>query len=129
MTIKEIDEQMRLLKIERDKLYKQEIENFKKDAQKNIGRCFKTKRGEYVKVIGIPQEEITMTGYRFNEYQYPALFLMDDIQPFEIDTLFTAAWEKGHFQYDGSYEEITKEEFNAEFEKKLESFKRNVMGC
>lgn len=128
MTIKEIDEQIRQLQNERDRLYKQEIADFKKNAQNNVGRCFKTSTGAYAKVIGVPQEKYTKTGLDINMYQYPALFINDGVQPFDVGTLFTGAWGKP-FEVGNVYEEITKEEFNAEFEKKLESFKRNVMGC
>ena len=128
MTIREIDEQIKYLQNERYNLYKQEVEDFKKNARNNVGRCFKTHDGEYVKVIGVPQEKLTMTGIDINMYQYPAIFITDEVQPFELDTLYTAAWEKP-FGIGNSYEEITKEEFNKAFEKKLESFRRNVISC
>lgn len=128
MTIKEIDQQISDLKKQRSELVKQEREDFKKQAQKNVGRCFKVD-GQYVKVIGIPQEEYTMTDVIFNEYQYPAIFLGfgydDSVIPFYEDTLFSAAWGEG---YDRGmvYEEIPVEEFNAEFERLLLQFRDRI---
>ena len=129
MTIREIDEQIKYLQNERYKLHKQEIEDFKKNAEKNIGRCFKASNGRYVKVIGVPQERHTMTDIDINMYQYPALFLTDGILPFEVNTLYSGTWEFKSDNFNGPYDEITKEEFNEVFEKKLEAFKRNVISC
>lgn len=129
MTIREIDEQIKYLQNERYKLHKQEIEDFKKNAEKNIGRCFKESHGRYVKVIGVPQERHTMTDIDINMYQYPALFLTDGVLPFELNTMYSGTWEFKGDNFNWPYEEITKEEFNEVFEKKLEAFKRNVISC
>lgn len=136
MTIKEIDKQIQELKNQRYEIEKQEREEFKKEAIKNVGRCF-IAEGQYVKVIGIPKEEYDSVGRCiFNQYQYPALYIGVNTKPFEInfnnivpfytDTLFSGAWGVGHNILEKEYKEITQEEFNAEFERVLQQFKRKV---
>lgn len=93
MTIKEIEAEMQRLRNLRDELSKQEISEFKERAKENVGRCFVV-NGNYVKVIGIPQEQWKLSGRPiFNEYQYPALYLGYDednnVIPFYYDTLFS----------------------------------------
>lgn len=138
MTIKEIDRQIQELKNQRYELEKQEREEFKKEAIKNVGRCF-IAEGQYVKVIGIPQEEYDRIGEcHFNQYQYPALFIgvntktfktkLEDIVPFYEDTLFSGAWGVGNNIFNKEYKEITQEEFNAKFDIVLREFKRKICG-
>ena len=134
MTLKEIDDEIyrlkQLRKVECDK----EISELKEAAKKNVGRCFKV-NGVYAKVVGIPTEEYSMTGTDFNPYQYPALFLYDYCyeefpydMPFAFDALFSAAWGDGRDAADRKYEEITKEEFNEEFKKRIQEFREKVTG-
>ena len=121
MTLKEIDNEISKLKQLRKELEKQERKEFQKNAQKNVGRCFKINGHgcTYAKVIDVPQEEWTRTHYTFNEYQYPAVFLTDEIIPFVEDTLFSGAWGVGTNTPWETYEEITQEEFEEEFEKRI----------
>lgn len=119
MTLKEIDDKILELKQRRHELEKLERKEFQKNAQKNVGRCFKINGCKYAKVIDVPQEQWTRTHYMFNEYQYPALFLTNDTIPFEEDTLFSGAWGVGHNDPWTTYEEITQEEFAEAFEKRI----------
>lgn len=128
MTIKEIDSEIQRLTNLRYKLDLAEIENFKKEAQKNVGRCFKV-NGQYAKIIGVPTEEYTKTGeIVFNRYQYPAIYLghlkVTSIIPFYEDTLFSAAWGVGHNVLNVEFEEISPEEFKTELDKRIEKFQR-----
>lgn len=117
--IKEIDEQIQILRNRRYELEKLEISEFKQDARKNIGRCFKV-NGQYVKVIDIPQEEQTLNGTIFNQYQYPALYLAENAsEPFYVETLFSAAWGVGN-DTANQYEEISPKEFELAFRKKVD---------
>ena len=130
MTIKEIDDQIRELTNRRYELKKQEIEHDKQEARKNVGRCFKVD-GIYAKIVGIPRETYTMRGgVNFNRYQYPAVYLCkcqkDNIIPFHEDTLFSGAWGDGH-DVRHTYEEISRDEFQAEFDRRLQQFRDAVL--
>lgn len=121
MTIKEIDKKISELKRERKVLEDEKRKEFLESAKENIGRCFKV-NNVLAKVIDVPKVEETMTGTYFNEYQYPAIFLKDeDGMPFYIDTLFSGAWGIGH-DVINKYEEVSKEEFNAEFDLRIAEF-------
>lgn len=119
MTLKEIDNEISKFKQLRRELEKQERKEFQKNAQKNVGRCFKINGSIYAKVVDVPQEQWTKTHYLFNEYQYPALLLTNGTIPFEEDTLFSGAWGVGNNDPWTTYEEITQEEFAEEFEKRV----------
>ncbi|MDD6023621.1 MAG: hypothetical protein PUC06_05180 [Oscillospiraceae bacterium] len=133
MTLKEIDEEIRRLKRLRDAEHGKQITELKKAAKKNVGRCFNN-NGVYIKVVGIPQDDYTLTGNHFNQYQYPALYLeYDDIKelpnsmPFYFDTLDSGAWGEGYNPViDQKYLEVTPEEFNEEFEKRIQEFRKRV---
>lgn len=126
MTIKEIDQKIAELRQERNKLEAEDREKFFEVAKNNIGRCFKV-NGVFVKVLDIPVVEETKTGTHFNEYQYPALWLAyDDGVPFYADTLFSGAWGVGHDLLNNNYEEISKEEFNAEFDRRIAKFVKKI---
>ena len=138
--LREIDEQIQELRNKRYRLEKQDIMDFKEQAQANVGRCFLINGHTYVKVVGVPQEINTMTGFSFDRYHYPALYLRyktNDIQrlrmnkvkpifPFHEDTLSSNAWESGVDILGTRYEEITPEEFNTEFEKKMQEFRERI---
>lgn len=127
MTVKEIDDEMQRLRNLRYELEKQEISEFKEQAKQNIGRCFIV-NGQYIKVIGIPQEEYRLSGSPiFNRYQYPALFLGYDVDeepiiPFYYNTLFSGVWGNGHDMLHSEVKEISKEEFKQKFEQVLHQF-------
>lgn len=126
MTIKEINKQIHELECQRRELEKKEIEEFKLEAVNNVGRCFII-NGKYAKVIDIPQEEWDMSGnWHYNKYQYPALYLSDELVPFYEDTLFSGAWGVGN-NILNDYTEITPEEFEVEFEKKLNKFRNKIL--
>ena len=127
MTLKEIDDKILELKQRRHELEKLERKEFQKNAQKNVGRCFKINGCKYAKVIDVPQEQWTRTHYIFNEYQYPALFLTNDTIPFEEDTLFSGAWGVGNNDPWTTYEEITQEEFAKEFEKRVQKLREKFL--
>lgn len=125
MTIKEIDEKILELKIERRKLEDEKRKKILESAKSNVGRCFKIDK-TFVKVIDVPKVEQTLNGVHFNDHQYPAIWIDDSEDvPFYIDTLFSGVWGVGH----GSvyeYEEISKEEFNAEFDRRISEFVKMI---
>ena len=126
MTIKEIDKQITELRNLRYEAEKKEIAEFKEKAKANVGRCFLINGSRYAKVIDIPQEEPTMTGFNFNQYQYPALFLGSRKRPFKFDTLFSAAWGEGHDCLNTDYKEISSEEFQTKFDEILDDFRNRM---
>lgn len=128
ITIREIDKQISALCKQRDELERQEIAAFKERARANVGRCFKV-GGLYVRVVGVPQEKETMTGLIFNKYQYPALYLgyaRPGLIPFYEGTLFSAAWGDGNNLLGTQYEEITPQEFNEEFERRIVKLRERI---
>ena len=126
MNIKEINKQIHELERQRRELEKKEIEEFKLEAVNNVGRCFII-NGKYAKVIDIPQEEWDMSGnWHYNKYQYPALYLSDELVPFYEDTLLSGAWGVGN-NILNDYTEISPEEFEIEFEKKLNEFRNKIL--
>ena len=125
MTIKEIDNKILELKAERRKLENEERENFLESAKSNVGRCFKV-NNTFVKVLDVPEVKQTKTCVDFNQYQYPAIWLDEKGIPFFIDTLFSGAWGIGHNPTRTEYKEISKEEFNAEFDRRIAKFVKMV---
>jgi hypothetical protein len=127
MTVKEIDEQISKLRQQRHALLRTEVEEFQKEAQKNIGRCFLIDDSIYVKVLDIPRIVETKTGPEINKYQYPALELRGKVIPFTYTTLFSGAWGVGNNILGTKYTEVTAEEFEAEFNRRIEKFKERVL--
>ena len=137
--LREIDDQIQELRNKRYELEKQDIMNFKEQAKANVGRCFRNEN-HYIKIIGIPQEVYTKTGIEFDRYNYPAFHLgykpndvvrltmykLKQIIPFYEDTIHSSIWEKRKYVLEHQYEEITPEEFNAEFEKRLQKFREQI---
>ena len=130
MTIHEIDKQISALRLQREKLEREDIAEFKERAKANIGRCFKVNDEVYVKVIGTPVEAETKTGPVFNRYQYPALYLGGlGVIPCYEDTLFSGTWGDGNGLIGPCYEEISPLEFDEEFKKRMAEFERRIISC
>ena len=127
MTVKEIDEQIHQLRQQRHALLRAEVAEFQKEAQKNVGRCFIIDNCIYVKVLDVPRIVETKTGPDINKYQYPALELRAGVIPFTYTTLFSAAWGVGNNVLGTQYQEITPEEFEEEFERRIEQFRKRVL--
>lgn len=136
MTIKEIDQEIYRLREMKTRLEYQEREEFRERARQHIGRCFRV-NGQYAKVLDVPHERLLRGGgVDFNQYQFPALWIGLDVDsvalghlpivPFYEDTLFSAAWGEGQDSLGTRYEEITPEEFAAEFARALDKFKNQI---
>ena len=89
--------------------------------------------GQYVRVLDVPQEQWDRTGNpHFNRYQYPALFLgyeVDDVEriiPFYYDTLFSGVWGDGNNLLEKNVFEITREQFEKEFNRRIDEFKQKI---
>lgn len=144
MTLKEAkDEMYRLKNIVRE-LEEKEREAHREDARKFVGKCYKDGSGKALKIIGIPRTYQRMMGTDYNPYQFPAVFLqypdtpreqcirdeLDEFAPCYCDTVYINV-EKGvpgcGLQVKSDiYQEITKEEFDAEFDKCMVSFKEKI---
>lgn len=130
MTIKEIEDEIQRLQSSLDKMERQDIAEFKERAKENVGRCFIV-GGEYVKVIGIPREQLTKTGrLTINRYQYPALYLgyseHEHVIPFRYGTLFSGIWGDGTMLLDRDVREISNAEFMKEFRRTMQMFKQRI---
>lgn len=134
MTLKEInDEISRLRNIARELENKEREEN-KELARKFVGKCYKSSTGKIVKIIGIPRTRLMLSGERYEENYFPAVFLNDPKFPCEkyieddIDEFAPCYCDTVHFKVKDNKpmffdEEITQEEFNEELDKCIIKFK------
>lgn len=134
MTVKEIDKEIDALRARRHEIEAREIEEHQRVARQHVGRCFRVNGNQYAKVIDVPPVIHTKTGVHYNQYQYPALYLGHEVKvdarhkslvPFYEDNIFVAAWGEGD-DFLNTYEEITVEEFAAEFERLLADFRNQI---
>ena len=133
MTIREIDDEIERLRNEKYKLEHEAIAEFRPYAQTNVGRCFSV-NNTLVKVIDIPEDDSYNRNYFYNKYQYWGLYLNADINgtresiiPFYEDNVFSGIWGEGNLPSHIKCEEITKEEFNKEFIKRLDEFRERIL--
>ena len=134
MTLKEInDEISRLRNIARE-LENKEREVNKELARKFVGKCYKSDLGCIVKIIGTPRTLLMLSGERYEENLFPAVFLHDPKFPCErycqddINEFAPCCCDTVYFNIkDGKpmffNEEITQEEFNVELDKCITKFK------
>lgn len=137
MTLKEINEEISRLELLRRKMHEEEINQHKEMARKFIGKCYRVD-GLVFKIIGVPRTRLTMTSSIYNSYQFPALVLQyankprdmyvseeDNFYPCYYDDVYFNLWDDDSKQPKSFYE-ISKEEFDVEFNKCIEHFKRQV---
>ena len=143
MTLKEVRDEIDKLRQIEYELEEEERERHKAAAQKFVGKCYKYK-DKFLKIIDVPRSCITMTGVVYNEYQFPAVFLeypeeprnkyirdtLDEFVPCYCDTVYlNVKLGKPGCPTLGEcekYQEISQEEFAAEFDKCIESFKEQI---
>lgn len=132
MTKKEIQDEIQRLSFMLKDIEKDEREAFKETAKNNIGRCFIV-GGKYIKIIDIPHEFWYKSGEcDFNPYQYKGLFLgnkdgSSDMVPFYFDDVFSGIWGIGNSPFKRQIQEISKEEFEQEFDKVIAEFKNKYV--
>ena len=134
MTLKEInDEISRLRKIARELESKEREEN-KELARKFVGKCYRSDSGSIIKIIGTPRTLLMLSGERYEENRFPAVFLHDPKLPCEryyqddIDEFAPCCCGTVYFNVKDDKpmffdEEITQEEFNVELDKCITKFK------
>lgn len=132
MTKKEIQDEIQRLSSMLKDIKKDEREALKETAKNNIGRCFIV-NGKYIKIIDIPHEFWYKSGEcDFNPYQYKGLFLgyqdgSSNMIPFYFDDVFSGIWGIGHSPFKQYIKEISKEEFETEFDKVIAEFKNKYI--
>lgn len=140
MTRREIQNEISRLQLMLREAEEQEREQHREQARKFVGKCYRGSDGQVFKIISIPITKLYMTGQRYNEYQFPALFLkyptelkekyidnqLDEFSPFEIDTVYFNIKNNVPGEYNDSYDEITNEEFNIELDKCINHFKELI---
>lgn len=151
MTASEIRAEIRRLQAMEKELEKEEREKNKELARKFVGKCYKRhdradceSDGVFCKIIGIPVEIWNLYSTSYNPYQFPALFLrfpkkpsersykhsdIDEFTPCYCDNIYfdVARGCPGSTLFEEEYfEEITQEEFNAEFDKCIAHFKEQI---
>lgn len=144
MTLKEVQNEISRLRSIEKRLEKEEREKHKAAAREFVGKCYKRSDGVVFKIVSAPIE--AWGGFRtiYNECQFPALFLkypsdiedeiyiihgVDEFVPCYCDDVYLdinkgAPGLPGEFNY--SYQEISQEEFAAEFDKCMEAFKEQL---
>lgn len=138
MTLKEINDEISRLQILQRQMREKEIDKHKEMVRKFVGKCYRTDKGLIIKIIGIPRTRLTMMSSIYNEYQFPALILHrpdklretyisddDKFTPCYYDNVYFNIWDNKS-KSPRSFTEITKEEFDLEFNKCVEYFKKQV---
>lgn len=132
MNLSEISAEIKRLDALRKELVKQEEAKFLEDAKKHVGRCFRISKYMYVKVLDVPQYENTLHGNILNTYQFPGIIIDLTKSPstgtelgLELDTVFSGCWGVG--RQEEHCEEITPEEFELVFNRRLEEIRTFVL--
>lgn len=151
MTREEIQKEIDRLTAMKRELEKEERETHKQQARQFVGKCYKRydranceSEGVFCKIISTPIEIWDMYRTAYNPYQFPALFLqfperpsersykhsdIDEFVPCYCDTIYldVKRGRPGSILRDDEYfEEVTQEEFNAEFDKCIAHFKEQI---
>lgn len=138
MTLEEINDEISRLQIIQRQMREEEENKHRAMALQYVGRCYRSFYGQFIKIIGVPRTRLTMTSKIYNAYQFPAVVLQythkpnetyiidgDEACPFYYDDVYFNLWDDDSSQPKSHYE-ITKEEFDAEFNKCVEHFKRQI---
>ena len=127
---KELNELMEKCRVRQAELKRENISSMQEEAVKNIGRCFKIGT-DYVKIIGVPEVELTKTDIIYNPYQYPALRLGSNPDftrhknpfPFYYGHLHSSAWRGGYDKFfHTQITEIDLAEFIKEWQRRIDDF-------
>jgi hypothetical protein len=139
MTLKEVNDEISRLQALQRQMREEEINKHKEIARHFVGKCYRTHKGDAViKIIGVPRTRLTMTSNIYNEYQFPALVLRytnkpceayfsddDNFYPCYYDDVYFNLWDDNSKQPKSFYE-ISKEEFDHEFNYCIEHFKNQI---
>ena len=119
--IKKINNEITELMETRNELQKQRDKIFREEAVKHVGRCFK--RGdEYVKIIGVPDDDV------WSKYYFPTICLLSSEEYDSEETMpFMYDHDSIEVLNNNNYVEISQDEFNAEFKKRVDEFRTKVI--
>ena len=127
ITAEQIESEICLLRQRLAAIKRQEIKEHKERSAVHVGRCFRTSDGRYVIVANVPQECETMTGVDYNPYQFPAIWLIDALIPFDLDMVFSEILEMGESALLLTrFVEIAPEEFLTAFEERVQRLRSIV---
>lgn len=127
LTTKQLEMEICRLNAQLWKRRRMDIAEHKERSIAQIGRCFKNNYGQYVIVAHVPEEIDTMGGTEYNRYQFPGIWLNNELVPFEVDTVFSGVWGDGNPRVlDAKYEEITPEEFLQVFDERIQQLRNTV---
>jgi len=130
--IREIDRQMTALRQERYALEKELIKERQEKLRVAVGLCYKDLNGNLLRIIDVPQVNLTKTGHDFNPYQIPVLKLPlksnfeYDLIGIEDDTMATRAVDSEDVvaYLDSGFERIPPEKFEKELERRFEKIRQ-----
>lgn len=139
MNLREIDKEISRLQAMRREAQETERKRQQELARQFVGKCYRNTKGNVLKIVGIPQTRLTMTSAIYEANYFPAVFLnypnkipdtcihdeLFEFAPCYCDTVLFYQWNKdlNNDRYDG-LTEISQEEFDLEFDKCIEIFRR-----
>lgn len=131
MTLDEIQKEIDKLQAIKRELEQQEQERYNAKAAQFVGKCYRFDNGQVCKILSIPQRTYEADfHYHYRKHCFPALFLQY-VLPFDEDDNFSPCY-LDEIYFDIQFEkplhstEITKEEFDAEFDKRIVYFKEQI---
>ena len=129
--LSELDQEMNKLKAKERRLMDQIRFEQKKKLLPLVGMAFKTDKGNYFMVTGLPEEVWTMNSKMFNPYRIPVLMINPEacgIIKIEEATVYSKAVsaEDAKAKIKEEYEEIPIEEFKAKLEWAFEEIRKYV---
>lgn len=117
--IDDIDQQISLLAGVRKNKEREWIRIFQEEAKEYVGKCYYDESRGFIKIISVPPTIATLSGTLFNQYQFPAIVLTNDLVPFEYDTYYIGPRSKGN--------EISPEEFAQEFKRRVDQLSQLIV--
>lgn len=139
MTLDEINMRIAELQTIKRRMEEADVEKNKQLARQFVGKCYRlVNSGRVIKIIGIPRTQLTLRSNHYNQFQYPALVLKypdklsetfisdDELYPCNYEDVYFDLWRGDKSKCASYFREITKEEFDAEFNKCIEHFKKQI---
>lgn len=138
MTLDEINVRIAELQAIKRRMEEAGVEKNKQLARQFVGKCYRLNSGRVIKIIGIPRTQLTLHNSHYNQFQYPALVLKypdklsntficdDELYPCNYEDVYFDLWRGDKSKCASYFHEITKEEFDVEFNKCIEYFKKQI---
>lgn len=135
MTLEEVQKEIDRLNAIKRELEVKDLEHYESRARQFVGKCYRNHEGQVIKIIGIPQRVYGGDfQWHYKKHYFQALYLQyaslpdehdyyDDFAPCYCDEIY---FDVTQFERPYDYIEITKEEFNEEFDKCIAHFKEQI---